>query len=76
MVVCYLLDMDELWVHLQKFDSGRLKWHKLSQFRSSEKQPASEKHKKVRMKNTANDMRIAACGIYVANENDDNKLKM
>lgn len=28
----YLLDMDELWVHLQKFDSGPEKWQRLSQF--------------------------------------------
>lgn len=38
----YLLDMDELWVHLQKFDSGPEKWQRLSQFWSSEKQPAIE----------------------------------
>lgn len=34
--------MDELCVHLQKFDSGPVKWHRLSQFWSSEKQPAIE----------------------------------
>lgn len=38
--------MDELWVHLQKFDSDPVKWHRLSQFWSSEKQPAIEIERK------------------------------
>lgn len=62
-----LLDMDVLWVHLQKFDSGPENWQRLSQFGSSEKQPA-----KKRRKTKMNELKIAtaACGIYAVN--DDN----
>lgn len=46
--IFYLLDMEVLWVHLQKFCSGPLKWHRLSQSDSSEKQP------KIKNKQTKN----------------------
>lgn len=35
--------MEVLWVHLQIFCSGPLKWHRLSQSGSSAKQPAKGK---------------------------------
>lgn len=37
--IFYLLEMDVLRVHLHRSCSGPLKWHSLSQFSSSEKQP-------------------------------------
>lgn len=73
--------MDELWVHLQKFDSGPEKWQRLSQFWSSEKQPAIEIQNKKKqnewIENTVTKMRqtkckIAACGIYVVNDDNIN----
>lgn len=43
----YSLDMDVLRVHLHRSCSGPLKWHSLSQFPSSEKQP----EKRVKLNN-------------------------
>lgn len=42
--------MEVLWVHLQKFCSGPLKWHRLSQSGSSEKQPKMRNKQTWRMK--------------------------